>query len=291
MCNMSEQNDGIEASRKGFFRIHPVSLREIIATPLIFRENLLESEGLPCPSAAHLRDLAAFAGYSYGALRTALSRAVSAGEMLSFRDEGGTTRYRMTPLHRGVSLTVRGQVKGGRGLTLAILPGGSGKGGERRAYREILPWYGFRQMEPGVWIRGRVDTDPLEENLADAGMMEGVILVNTDPEGVPLRLKERLLEVFSVESYVKEGRRLLEDMRRFIAGADDPGEFARRYFCLGPLYHDFSFTRGIPLPEELLPREFPGEEMDRIMGELLADRRKDLVDYYLSLEKEGMQDD
>jgi len=115
--------------------------------------------------------------------------------------------------------------------------------------------------------------------------------VNTDPEGVPLRLKARLLEVFSVESYAKEGRRLLEDMRRFIAGADSPGEFARRYFCLGPLYHDFSFTRGIPLPEELLPREFPGEEMDRIMGELLADRRKDLVDYYLSQEKEGMQDD
>ena len=90
-----------------FIRRHPLSLREVIATPMIFREYVEGFEGLPFPRSAIIQDLAAFGGHGPGAVRTALSRLRMAGELVSFIDPSGVVRFRFTKSQKSVSGVVR----------------------------------------------------------------------------------------------------------------------------------------------------------------------------------------
>ncbi len=65
---------------RSFVTKYPVTLREIVSTPGIFHQSASLTEDFPYPGMAVIRDLAEFAGYEYGAVRTAVSRIRSAGD-------------------------------------------------------------------------------------------------------------------------------------------------------------------------------------------------------------------
>ena len=72
-----------------FKRKYPLQLQHILITPMIFRENVLLFRELPYPTLNGIRDLAEYAGFSYSAVRTALSRVRAKGEIETFKDEKG----------------------------------------------------------------------------------------------------------------------------------------------------------------------------------------------------------
>jgi DNA-binding transcriptional regulator PaaX len=269
-----------------FIQKYPVSLRQVMATPMIFRGTSFAQTELPWPSINHIRDLAEFAGFSYGALRTALSRAVLAGDILSFKDDSGRTRYRMTAFQEAVSQTVQEKAEKKEGLTLAVFSFRTDEEKARAGLRQLLHWWGFKMLAPNVYIAGRMDIARVQKSADEAGFGNHLFLFEC-PQVSSDRIAAKIREAFDVENHVARTRDFIADVRKFLDAAREPIEFGRRAFYCGPVHHDLTFLCDLPLPPQLLPKDYPLEELNTVLFRILTDRFQDLTDYYFLLEKQG----
>lgn len=262
---------------------HPLSLREVIATPMIFRENIPGFETLPFPGVEILRDLAAFAGYGYGALRTAMSRARASGELLGIQDEMGIQRFRLTPTQVSVSRVVRDWSSRPDGFIIGVFSFHAREAAERRAVRETLLYFGFKRIAQNTYINGMIDTTDLEAEMTRSGVADRFYLFRCASIDDPALLA-RLSRIFDV----KGRARALERFRRELEGfLEEPGldamELGRRVFYAGPVQHRMCFVEEPPIPARMLPASYPLSGLTAYMGSILRRRWNQIETYYRTL--------
>jgi DNA-binding transcriptional regulator PaaX len=269
-----------------FISLYPVSLKEIMVTPLVFREYTKQFQALPYPRMAHIRDIAEYAGYAYGTLRTALSRACRAGDLISFTDARGTVRYRLADLQRSVARIAGAHADRAPGFTLAVFSFATEQHASRNRLRQILGWYGFKKLASNVYITGSMDSAELELSARKAGVADHLYLFSCT-DNLSTALSARLRVIFDIEKRKRKVEQFLRDIREFLAPAYRGMEFARRFFYAGPVHHKMSFTSELPFSRDILPPDYPADELKQVMRELAADRGKDLIIYYQHMEEEG----
>jgi DNA-binding transcriptional regulator PaaX len=266
-----------------FVTRHPLSLREVIATPMIFRENVPGFEHEPYPCTAVIRDLAEFAGYGSGALRTAMSRFKASGDLVGFADIAGAPRFRLSETQRSVSDVVRQWDTRPEGLIVGVFSFRREEEAERRLVRDTLLYFGFKRIAQNTYITGMIDTAGLETELERAGVSERFFIFRCPVVDDP-RLRKRLKSVFDLEGRKKELSDFLGDLKGFL---EEPGldamEFGRRIFFSGPAHHKKSFVEEPPLPRSLFPRDYPLAELRSFLGNAMRARARDVITYYRTL--------
>jgi DNA-binding transcriptional regulator PaaX len=268
---------------RSFIRRHPLSLQEVIATPMIVREYVPGLEGLPFPRSAIIRDLAAFAGHSPGAVRTALSRLRTTGDLVSLVDPSGVTRFRLTESQKSVSSLVRAWPERPEGFLIGVFSFRAPEEAKRRAVREILLHFGFKRIAQNTYINGMIDTSGLDAEMKRARVADRFYLFRC-PEIDDPTLLRRLAEVFDV----KGRQRTLEGFREELAAfLEEPGidamELGRRVFYAGPVHHRISFVEEPPIPARILPPGYPLSELRSYLDSAITTRRSDIVHYYRTL--------
>jgi DNA-binding transcriptional regulator PaaX len=265
-----------------FVEKYPLDLRSAVSAPLIFRESVMKgAEGLPYPNTALLRDLAEFAGYGYGALRAAISRVRASGEISSFVDSGGATRYRTTEFARSVGHVAKAAGKLPEGFLVAVFSFAAEEEAQRSRLRETLKYFGFRRLAQNTYINGLIDTAGLEAQLRADGTEEHLFLFRCPSVEEP-SLARRLGVVFDVEGRSAMLAEFLKDLRAFVGSPRlDALEFGRRMFYSGPIFHRICFTEEPPLPGSFLPRGYPIAALRDFYRRANDDRGKDIVAYYL----------
>src|SRR4030042_1558108 len=183
----------MKQAARSFKRRHPLSLQEIIAAPAIFHEYVPDLSGLPFPRAAVIHDLAAFAGFSPGAVRTAMSRLRAAGELESFIDEAGVTQSQKT-----ISGVVRAWPERPEGFLIGVFSFRAPEEAERRAVRETLRHFGFKRFAQNTYINGMIDTAGLETEMRNAGVADRSYVFRRPQIDDPALLR-RLAAVFDGE--------------------------------------------------------------------------------------------
>ena len=253
-----------------------------MSSPLIFRESVMDgAEGLPYPNTSLLRDLAEFSGYGYGALRAAISRSRANGELSSFVDGDGATRYRTTEFARSVGQVAKAAGKLPEGFLVAIFSFAAEEEAQRSRLREKLKYFGFRRLAQNTYINGLIDTAGLEAQLKADGLEEHLFLFPCPRVEEP-SLARRLGTVFDVAGRSAALAEFLKDLRAFVGSPRlDALEFGRRMFYSGPIFHRICFTEEPPLPASFLPRGYPIAALREFYRGKMEDRGADISTYYL----------
>ncbi len=280
MTRALKQSDDRRAST-AFRAAWPLSLKEVLATPSIWAEHVLAGvPGLRAPGLPMLRDLAEFAGHSWGAVRTALSRGRASGEVECFQDAEGALRLRLSAVQRAVGEAVGQRAARPEGFLLAVASFCTEEEAGRRRVREVLGWFGFARIAHNAWACGLVDPAGVEAALARARVADHVFLFRC-PGPQAASLERRLARAFDLRGRAAELLRF-----RRLAGAFlderglDPVTRGRRLLYAGPVFHEVCFGREPPLPASCLPAGYPLDEVRAWFHERTARGMADLVAYW-----------
>lgn len=270
-----------------FVNKYPLSLKEIITTPMIFREAVPQLEGFPFPTLSAIRDLAEFAGHSYGTLRTAISRTRASGELKSFQDKNGVTRFKLTKLQKSVSNVVINWQNRPQGFTIVVFSFRKNDEKERRIVREILKYFGFKKLAQNTYINGMIDTTGMETEIEQRKLDQNLYIFRC-PEVDSPGLLERLRKIFDVEKRARELSEFETDLKAFLNESSlREDEFARRVFYAGPLHYSKCFVEEPPLPASVLPEGYPLGTLQDYLNSIIRKRSREITSYYLKFSNQG----
>jgi hypothetical protein len=219
-----------------------------MVTPIIFKEGVPEMKDLPAPGIGHLRDLCEFGNYSYGAMRTAMTRAKKKNLLGIFIDEDGKKRFRMTEYQQNVGRVVMENRSNIDKFSLAIFTFKASETKQRYRAREILGYFGFRMIAQNVYIRRKITGQYLEKTIKKEGLQKNIFVFECDDPGTAV-FKDKLYTQFKVQRVTKELHVFKKDLVQFLNPKLDKMEFARRIFYVGPVQHKICFEDESPLPE------------------------------------------
>jgi DNA-binding transcriptional regulator PaaX len=271
------------SDKKSFLDKYPMPLLNLLVTPIIFKEGVLADRDLPSPGMSHLKDLCEYGNYSYGALRTAMTRARKKGLLGVFMDENGNKRYRLTETQLNVSSVVVENRSEINTFSLAIFTFQASDTKQRYRAREILGYFGFRKIAQNVYIRRRITGRHLEESINREGFQSNIFVFECEDPGIQA-FKDKLYAQFNVPETTKKLQEFKTDLVRFLDPKLDKMEFARRIFYAGPVQHQLCFEDEPPLPVSYFPENYPIDEIVAFFGELIKVHTEALVEYYMALE-------
>jgi len=243
-----------------FLARHDVSLNELLIAPLVFRATTPLLADLPHATAAGMRDLAEFGGHAAGAIRTAMSRLRSGGDIEAFVD-GGVTRHRLGAKGSSIGATVLRRFERPEGYVLAVFSFEAGDARERQIVRESLRSYGFHKLAQNVYINGQLDTAGIEAVVREHGLSHHLFLFRCPDQADPA-LDRRLVELFDVKARARALARFERELHDWLyAPGIDGDEFARRYLAAGPAHYRVTFADEPALPARCLPADYPLERL------------------------------
>jgi phenylacetic acid degradation operon negative regulatory protein len=194
-------------------------------------------------SAAELIRLTDDFGIKEATLRVALTRMVSAGDLVRSAD-GYRLADRLLARQRRQDDAMRPQLRPWRGYWTTLIVTSIGTDARTRAaLRTTLHHKRFGELREGVWMR----PDNLELNLADEDRARVRIVRACDDD--PAELAGQL---WDLPSWARTGHRLLADMSNT---TDVPAGFVVAAAMVRHLLTD------PVLPEELLPADWPGSRL------------------------------
>lgn len=212
-------------------------------------------------SAAELIRLTADFDIKEATLRVALTRMVSAGDLVRSAD-GYRLSDRLLARQRRQDESMRPQLRPWRGCWTTVIVTSVGTDARTRAaLRTTLHHKRFGELREGVWMR----PDNLEIEL-DSDVRGRVRIVQARDDD-PAELAGRL---WDLTSWVRTGQRLLDEMA---AATDVPGRFVTAAAMVRHLLTD------PVLPEELLPANWPGAPLRAAYNDFAAEmlaRRNDI---------------
>lgn len=209
-------------------------------------------------SAAELIRLTADFDIKEPTLRVALTRMVSAGDLV--RSEDGyrlSDRLLNRQRRQDDAIDPRLRAYDGQWLTLGITSVGT-DARTRASLRNTLQQFRFGELREGVWMR----PDNLEQALPEeiTGRVRLLHTRDDDPAGLAA-------ELWDLPGWRRTGEQLLDEMT---AAADVPGRFVAAAGIVRHLLAD------PVLPDELLPEGWPGAHLRRAYNDFaaeLVDRR------------------
>lgn len=194
-------------------------------------------------TAAELLRLTADFGIKETALRVALTRMVSAGDLIR-SDDGYRLSERLLARQRRQDSALAPTTRNWDGIWLTVVVTGAGADArDRAALRTALQHSRFGELREGVWLR----PDNLAEKLPAEIRRRARVLHARDDAPSDLALA-----LWDLAGWSKTGRMLLRDMHR---ANDVPGRFGVAAAMVRHLLTD------PVLPAELLPRDWPGDEL------------------------------
>jgi phenylacetic acid degradation operon negative regulatory protein len=194
-------------------------------------------------SPAELLRLTADFGIREQTLRVALTRMVSAGDLV--RDDDGyrlSDRLLNRQRRQDDALNPRTREWTGSWTTLVVTAVGM-DARARAALRNTLQARRFGELREGVWLRPDNLADDLPAEVADR------VRVLRAHDEAPIELAQRL---WDLEGWSITGHRLLDDMA---SATDIPGRFVAAAAMVRHLLTD------PVLPDDLLPRNWPGAQL------------------------------
>jgi phenylacetic acid degradation operon negative regulatory protein len=212
-------------------------------------------------SAADLIRLTSDFGIKEATLRVALTRMVSAGDLVRSAD-GYRLSDRLLARQRRQDDAMRPQLRSWHGLWTTLIVTSVGTDARTRAaLRNTLQHKRFGELREGVWMR----PDNLGLELDDE--LRGRVRIMQARDDAPVDLAGRL---WDLPSWARTGRRLLTDMS---TAADVPARFVLAAAIVRHLLTD------PVLPDELLPADWPGTRLRAVYNDFateLLERRDDI---------------
>jgi len=212
-------------------------------------------------SAGELIRLTSDFGIKETTLRVALTRMVSAGDLIRSAD-GYRLSERLLARQRRQDDAMRPRVRPWRGYWTTVIVTSVGTDARARAdLRTMLYNKRFGELREGVWMR----PDNLDLELDPAISARVRILETRD--GAPVDLARQL---WDLPTWAHTGRRLLDEMA---AAVDVPARFVVAAAMVRHLLTD------PVLPAELLPADWPGEQLRAAYNDFAAElsRRRDEI--------------
>jgi len=212
-------------------------------------------------SAGELIRLTSDFGIKETTLRVALTRMVSAGDLIRSAD-GYRLSERLLARQRRQDDAMRPRVRPWRGCWTTVIVTSVGTDARARAdLRTMLYNKRFGELREGVWMR----PDNLDLELDPAISARVRILETRD--GAPVDLARQL---WDLPTWARTGRRLLDEMA---AAVDVPARFVVAAAMVRHLLTD------PVLPAELLPADWPGEQLRAAYNDFAAElsRRRDEI--------------
>ncbi len=266
-----------------FKRKYPLQLQHILITPMIFRENVLLFRELPYPTLNGIRDLAEYAGFSYSAVRTALSRVRAKGEIDMFKDEKGKIRYSLTEIQKSVSRVVSNQKDRPEGFILAVFSFRKDDEKERYVARETLRYYGFKRLAQNTYINGLIDTKELTSAIRKYGLDKNLYIFKC-PDIEEGALKDKILEIFDLKRRVLFLNQFNNDLYYFFSEENiSEDECARRYLYAGPVHYLKCFVDEPPFPARFLPEDYPLNKIEGLIKLFSTQNRDKIIRYYIKI--------
>jgi DNA-binding transcriptional regulator PaaX len=263
-----------------FEKRHPLSLNELLIAPIVFRANLPELSNQPLASAAGMRDLAEFGGFSPGAIRTAMSRLRASGMVETQEDVTGVARYRLGRMSSSIARAVTSRPARPLGFLLVVFSFAAQDARERQVVREALKLHGFQKLAQNVYINGQIDTGELEAHFQEEGLTDRVYFFRCGDQDEPA-LRRRLTTLFDLSKRRDALDRFGRDLLAYLeAPRLDDLTFARRFFYAGPVHYRVTFVEEPPLPASYLPPGYPMERLQALLPALAARRAAALARYF-----------
>lgn len=204
-------------------------------------------------SAAELVRLTADFDIKEPTLRVALTRMVSAGDLVRSEDGYRLSDRLLTRQRRqDDAIDPRLREYDGQWLTLVITSVGT-DARTRASLRNTLQQYRFGELREGVWMR----PDNLEQTLPQeiTGRVRLLHARDEDPSGLVARL-------WDLPGWRRAGEQLLHEMAD---ATDVPGRFVAAAGIVRHLLAD------PVLPDELLPDNWPGAELRKAYNDFAAE--------------------
>lgn len=242
-----------DAVSRRYRATHPLNATEVAHAIPVMMSSHPGLRDLPAPRLATIRQLARRWGVRDGALRTALSRAASAGSL-----EHVDGRYRLGPLSIEAADAARALLTRRPGYTVVLI--GEGTRVDLPALRSLLTTFGLRSLQRSCWIGARTETDLLRPALARAGFDDGVMVFRCDD--VDDATRERLVDLWGVEERAAHLRQFHRLIRDYVGAAEhDRLEHAWRHIEVTPVWYRIAILDEPPLPLELLASDDPLEHL------------------------------
>jgi phenylacetic acid degradation operon negative regulatory protein len=212
-------------------------------------------------SAADLIRLTSDFGIKEATLRVALTRMVSAGDLVRSAD-GYRLSDRLLARQRRQDDAMRPKLHAWHGLWTTLIVTSVGTDARARAtLRTTLQHKRFGELREGVWMR------PDNLGLELDGDLRGRVRIMQARDDAPADLAGRL---WDLPSWAHTGQRLLADIS---SAADVPARFVLAAAIVRHLLTD------PVLPDELLPAEWPGTRLRAVYNDFateLLERRDDI---------------
>ncbi len=266
-----------------FLKEYPLSAKEVLFTPIIYRSGLSMPDTVPTPSLNGIKDLARFAGISDSALRTALSRAKADGQIIERKDESGKSRFSVSAstFELGLDTVSRGQKQ--EGFTLAVFSFTKTDEKERSIVRELLKGCGFKRLAQNTYINGRIDTTHLMASIKTLGLAQHLYFFHCpdidDPD-----LIEKILKLFDLQERAKQLEQFYAHMTAFLDDFDlSEIELGRRLLYFGAIYWTVCEVLEPPIPLKYLPVDYPMTKIKASYHDFVEKNKDKLIHYYISV--------
>ena len=209
-----------------------------------------------CASAGELIRLTADFGIKETTLRVALTRMVSAGDLIRSAD-GYRLSNRLLARQRRQDDAIDPRVRGWRGDWVVLIVTSVGSDARTRAaLRTAMHNKRFGELREGVWMR----PDNLELDLDP--QLDARVRVLWARDDAPAELAAQL---WDLPTWAQTGRRLLDEMA---AASDTAGRFVVATAMVRHLLTD------PVLPDELLPADWPGARLRAAYHDFAAELLK-----------------
>jgi hypothetical protein len=276
--------------KKEFIKKYPATLLELLTSPCVFRENFPMFKDLPFPGIHHMRDICEYAGYTYGALRTSLSRTIKAKKLNFFYDANKIKRYRLTPSQLNVKQVLTADIGDAQDFSVVIFSFTTNQEQQRRDARFLLQAFGFRLFAQNTYIRRKIQRQPFENSLKEYGLLDNVFLFDCSDPGTE-EFKKHLFTQFEMGKMLRLTNTFYTDLNNFLTDDLESMEYARRMLYTGPVYYRICYANEVPIPAAYFPPNYPIKKLKVYFQSIPQHRWQDFISYHLHIERQGVENE
>ena len=265
-----------------FMKKYPISLNDAILFPLIYKTFFNQKKrNLPDPNQSHMIDFAGFAGFSEGAIRTALTRLKKKGSIISYKKDG-KIYYKMSEIRKKVSNYYINTDKK-KEFTIVIFSFNRENSGERYQIRKILKKIGFKMLAQNAYINIRIKKDDLLYKIKGAGFEKNLYIFDSIENLEPF-VARNVLKAWKVDEYIKKLNSFYVDFKNFISFMNKNTE---NIFNLlgyaGVVVFSYFQRNDPPIADIYLPDDYPLKKINAELIEMNIKFSKTMKAYYLKL--------
>lgn len=260
---------------------YPISLKDAIRALIVFRQNPVIPTEVPFPSLKGIRLFVEYAGYNYGAMRTAISRSSKRGELLVENTEG-VKRYKMG---KGLNYLVNTyqNYKKGEGYTLVIYSYSKKEDKEAYSIRELLEEYGFKKISQGVYINMRMDIQKLKNVFKERDLDTNLFFFDC-AENVDPVMRQKLISLWDIDELTKNSLEFEHEVKEFLEYEDmEISELFNRLLYVSVAFHIYCHSKDPPISNEYLPKEYALQRIDQYLFEIGKTNWESIFKYYLAI--------